>query len=68
MGVRHSACHLRQRLRQGQVPIGTALRAVRFRWSRKELMHGSSQKDDTFAKSNNSQDKQDNSQEDQRQA
>ncbi|APG06984.1 hypothetical protein BKD09_01465 [Bradyrhizobium japonicum] len=49
MEVRHSACHLRQRLRQEQVPAGTALGLVRFRWSRWELTHGSRQKDDTFA-------------------
>src|SRR6266700_5420951 len=51
-----SACHLRQRRRQVPVPIGTPPEAVRFRWSRKELMHGSSQKDDTFAQSSSTQD------------
>ncbi|MCS3925019.1 hypothetical protein ABIA95_001753 [Bradyrhizobium sp. LA8.1] len=49
MEVRHSACHLRQRLRQRRVPAGTPIEAVRFGWSRKELTHGSRQKDDTFA-------------------
>jgi hypothetical protein len=51
MEVRHSACHLRQRLRQGPVPMGTAANSDRFRWSHKELTHGSCQKDDTFAES-----------------
>jgi hypothetical protein len=54
-GVRHSAYYPRQRLRQQQVPIGTAPNTGRFRWSSKELTHGSRQKDDTFAKDGSTQ-------------
>src|SRR3954447_3249656 len=57
-GVRHSACHLRQRLRRGQVPAGTTARAAGFRWSRKELTHGSCQKDDTFSQNSGAQEHQ----------
>jgi hypothetical protein len=57
-GVRHSACHLRQRLRRGQVPAGTTARAASFRWSRKELRHGSCQKDDTFSQNSSAQEHQ----------
>src|SRR3954462_8034282 len=57
-GVRHSACHLRQRLRRGQVPAGTTVRAAGFRWSRKELTHGSCQKDDTFSQNSGAQEHQ----------
>lgn len=56
--VRHSACHLRQRLRRGQVPTTTAVRAAAFRWSRKELAHGSRQKDDTFSRNGGTQEHQ----------
>src|SRR3954463_10678392 len=57
-GVRHSACHPRQRLRRGQVPAGTTVRAAGFRWSRKELTHGSCQKDDTFSQNSGAQEHQ----------